>query len=99
MLLNWITLGEAYYRIAQIRGLENAEETVDLVRALPLEMYPIREKLVLEAARLKAKHVLAYADAFAVATARVERAFIITGDPEILNLPRGVVATRRLARS
>jgi predicted nucleic acid-binding protein len=97
--LNWINLGEVYYRTAQLRGFDDAEESIQRVRALPLEVYPIREKLVLEAARLKAKHALSYADAFAVATARLERGFVITGDPEILDLPRDVVATRRLARS
>lgn len=99
LLLNWINLGEVYYRIAQIRGFEGADKALDLIRDLPLELYPIRERLVLEAAHLKAQHALSYADAFAVATARVERGYVITGDPEILNLPTSVVAKRRLTRS
>lgn len=99
LLLNWINLGEVYYRIAQIRGLEGAAEALALIRALPLELYPVRERLVLEAARLKAEHPLSYADAFAVATARLERGHVITGDPEILDLPGSVVAVRRLMRS
>ena len=36
--------------------------------------------------------------AFAVATARMERAPVVTGDPEILSLPRDVVRIRRLQR-
>jgi len=99
LLLNWINLGEVYYRIAQIRGFEGADKALDLIRDLPLELYPIRERLVLEAARLKAEHAISYADAFAVATARLERGYVITGDPEILNLPGNVVAARRLTRS
>ena len=99
LLLNWINLGEVYYRIAQIRGFEGADDALELIRTLPLELYPVREKLVLEAAHLKAERALSYADAFAVATARLERTYVITGDPEILNLPRSVVAVRRLARS
>ena len=87
LLLNWINLGEVYYRIAQIRGFEGADKALGLIRDLRLELYPVRERLVLEAARLKAEHALSYTDAFAVATARLEGGYVITGDPEILNLP------------
>jgi len=59
---------------------------------------PIKEKLRLEAARLKSKHRLSYADAFAVATARLEHRPVLTEDPEILGLPKGVVAVRRLGQ-
>jgi predicted nucleic acid-binding protein len=64
----------------------------------PFDHVPARESLVLEAARVKAKHPLSYADAFAVATGRVEKAPVITGDPEILALPATVVHVRRLDR-
>ena len=36
------------------------------------------------AARIKASHPLAYADAFALATAEAHGAVLLTGDPEIL---------------
>ena len=65
---------------------------------LPIEIVPARESLVLEAARVKAAHLLSYADAFAVATGRMEKASVITGDPEILALPNTVVRVRRLER-
>ncbi len=41
--------------------------------------------LVLAAAGLKADHALAYADAFAIATALAYQASLLTGDPEILD--------------
>jgi ribonuclease VapC len=44
--------------------------------------------LVLEAARVKARHTLSYADAFAVALAERLRVPLITGDPEILAMDR-----------
>lgn len=37
---------------------------------------------VIEAARLKAGHAVAFADCFAAATALRERAVLVTGDPE-----------------
>jgi predicted nucleic acid-binding protein len=39
---------------------------------------------VIEAARVKAGHRMAFADAFAVATALAHGADLLTGDPEIL---------------
>jgi predicted nucleic acid-binding protein len=91
-------MGEVYYRIAQLRGQDEALEALALIRALPLDIFPVRERLVLEAARLKLEYPLSYADAFAVATARLANGPVITGDPEILGLPRGVVAVRQLGR-
>lgn len=98
LLLNLVNLGEVYYRIAQIRGLDSAQETLRLIRELPLDFFPVREKLVLEAARLKSEQRISYADAFAVATARLENGPVITGDPEILSLPKEVVAVRGLGQ-
>ena len=42
------------------------------------------ERLVLAAARLKADHPMAYADAFGAALAIAEDAALWTGDPELL---------------
>ena len=98
VLLNVINLGEVYYRLIQLVGDERADAQLGVIRATPIELVPAREPLVLEAARIKAAHRLSYADAFAVSTARVARAPVMTGDPEILALPRSVVRVRRLAR-
>lgn len=84
--------------MAQLRGQDEAAEALALIRELPMDVFPVREKLVLKAARLKSQYPLSYADAFAVATGRLEGGPVITGDPEILKLPRGVVAVRRLGR-
>ena len=99
LLLNVVNLGEVFYRLIQLTGAAQAEERLAEIRALPIEIVPAREGLVMEAARIKAGHRLAYADAFAVATGRVENAPIITGDPEILALPAAVIRTRKLARN
>jgi predicted nucleic acid-binding protein len=98
LLMSLINLGEVYYRMHRIVGEMQAAEGLRRLRALPIEIVPTRESLVMEAARLKASHPISYADAFAVATARVARASVLTGDPEILALPRGVVRVVRLDR-
>jgi predicted nucleic acid-binding protein len=98
LLLNVINLGEVFYRLLQLTDEAQADERLVQLKALPIEIVPARESLVLEAARIKAAHPLAYADAFAVATGRLEKAPVITGDPEILALPATVVRVRRLDR-
>ena len=87
-----------FYRTIQLVGEVKAEEHLGLIRAAPIELVPVKEPLVLAAARIKARYALSYADAFAVATARMARAPVVTGDPEILSLPRDVVRIRRLQR-
>ena len=98
VMLNLINFGEVYYRMTQIAGAKRAGEGLNLLRSLPIELIQVREALVLGAARLKAVHRLSYADAFAVATARSEKAPVLTGDPEIIALPQDVVSVRRLTR-
>ena len=68
-----------------------------MLRKLPLELIAAREQLVLEAGLIKAAHRVSYADAFAVATARLEGGTLLTGDPEVHVLPREVVTVTKLA--
>jgi predicted nucleic acid-binding protein len=98
LLMNLVNLGEVYYRMIQLAGAEDADERLRLFRKLPIEMVPVREPLAMEAGRIKAQHRISFADAFAVATARVEHGTILTGDPEILALPRDVVRVVKLER-
>jgi len=98
LLLNVVNLGEVFYRLLQLTDETQAEERLGQVKALPIDIVPARESLVLEAARVKAAHPLSYADAFAVATGRLEKAPVLTGDPEILALPATVVRVRKLDR-
>ncbi len=98
LLLTLINLGEVFYRSLQTAGPDKAETALQLLKGLPIDMLPVKEGLVLEAARLKGAHPLSYADAFAVAAARLHEAPVLTGDPEILSLPRSIVRVRALYR-
>jgi predicted nucleic acid-binding protein len=99
LLLNVVNLGEVFYRLLQLTDEPQAEQRLAQIKALPIEIVPAREVLVMEAARVKAAHRLSYADAFAVATGRAENAPVITGDPEILALPTSVIHVRKLDRN
>jgi uncharacterized protein len=82
--MSWINLGEVSYVIHRATGADRARAVVgDLRHRLSLDLPT--ETRVLEAAAIKAQHALAYADAFAIATAMAHGAGLLTGDPEILD--------------
>lgn len=82
-LMSWINLGEVHYVIRRASGEDNATETVRDLRDV-IEVLLPDERMVLAAARLKADHPMAYADAFGAALALSESATLWTGDPELL---------------
>jgi len=82
-LMSWINLGEVWYVVARRAGTKEANRVVDLLRH-GLTMDEPSADRVLEAAAIKAEHRLAYADAFALATAAAYGVPLLTGDPEIL---------------
>jgi predicted nucleic acid-binding protein len=81
-IMSWINLGEVYYTVHREAGAAEAESTLALLRPL-LTLDAVTPERVLGAARIKAVHPLAYADAFAIATASAHAAVLLTGDPEI----------------
>jgi uncharacterized protein len=80
-----INLGEAFYRLVRVDRREQAESLwrMALRRQLPVSVKEATQRRVRRAAELKSNHAIAYADAFAVATALEFQATLVTGDPEI----------------
>jgi predicted nucleic acid-binding protein len=82
--MSWVNLGEVFYVIHRAAGADRARSVINNLRhRLRLDLPS--EARVLEAATIKAEYALAYADAFAIATAVAHRATLLTGDPEILD--------------
>jgi predicted nucleic acid-binding protein len=82
-VMSWINLGEVFHVVRRLHGHGEAESVVrDLRPRLDLDL-PDAER-VLQAATSKADHAVAFADAFAAATAVARRAPLLTGDPELL---------------
>jgi ribonuclease VapC len=77
-----INLGEVYYITSRVYGQERAEEVLAMLKHLPIKLVVADEELTLEASRIKAKHPLSYADAFAVALAQRHGVSVVTGDLE-----------------
>ena len=82
-LMSWINLGEVHYVLRRLHGEDAATETVRDLRDVIDARLP-DEGLVVDAARIKADHPMAYADAFAAALTVAGDATLWTGDPELL---------------
>lgn len=82
-LMSWINLGEVHYVLRRLHGEDAAAETVRDLRDVIDARLP-DERLVVDAARIKADHPMAYADAFAAALTVASDATLWTGDPELL---------------
>lgn len=83
--ISWINLGEVYYILARKVGNALAHQIVQDAQT-DLRVEPPDGTLTLEAARLKARGGIAYADCFAFAMAQRDGLPLLTGDPEILAL-------------
>jgi predicted nucleic acid-binding protein len=82
-VLSWINLGEVFHAVRRFEGEEAAASTVrDLRDVVDTELPD--EPRIIEAARIKAERAMAYAGAFAAATAVVHDATLWAGDPELL---------------
>lgn len=97
LFISIINLGEVYYRIGKTRGEQEADETLEELRHLPLTVLPADEEAVLKAARLKIHYPLSYADAFAASAAKTLNAPLLTGDPELGQL-QGIIPIEMLQR-
>ncbi len=78
-VINW---GEIYYIVLREQGKEAAELYLKTINRYPIKIVDIDKFLTLEAANFKAFHKMSYADAFAVALAKIQKAKLVTGDKE-----------------
>lgn len=84
--MSLINVGEVFYLIAKRHGAASAERFLADLPMLPIRALLPDRRLILDAARLKSRFPISYADAFAVETARQQHAALVTGDPELFEL-------------
>ncbi|MCL4532465.1 MAG: type II toxin-antitoxin system VapC family toxin [Actinobacteria bacterium] len=77
-----INLGEILYRTEREYGSDRAGEVLRGIEVLPISLVAAGADLAIDAAHVKARYPIAYADCFAVALAQREGATVVTGDPE-----------------
>lgn len=86
-VVNW---GEMYYIALREGGKERAELYKDTFARYPITIVEANKELTLQAAQFKAFHKMSYADAFAVATAKIKKAVLVTGDKEFKSVEKEV---------
>lgn len=77
--VNW---GEVLYVFRREGGESAAREALKALDTLPIEVVPTDRQQALKAAEFKALRKMSYADCFAAALAKRERASLLTGDRE-----------------
>ena len=82
-LINW---GEVFYIVRREKGEVAGHEVIARLDILPITLRSVDRRLVQAAASLKAAHPIAYADAFAAATANMLNVPVVTGDREFRSL-------------
>lgn len=81
-----INVGEIYYMVSRKSNVKKAELAISALLQFPIEIIDAGFDLTLEAAKLKSRYKLSYADAFAAAISISRKATLITGDKEFNNL-------------
>ena len=88
--LSVINLGEIIYITERRLGGDTAQNTLEDILRLPIQLAEASMDRVLDAAHVKANHAISYADAFVVSLAQELKANIVTADPEFKKLESGV---------
>ncbi len=88
LFMSEINLGEVFYLVAKQNGEAEADAALQSVIQLPVRIVPVSHGDVLQAARLKARHRISYADCFCARVALTYDAAVVTGDRDFLELER-----------
>lgn len=88
--VNW---GEVYYVASREHGQEAAETIARLIESFPVEVVSVDVTIARQAARYKAAHKMSYADCFAAAVAKLQKATLVTGDHEFRSLEKEIAIT------
>jgi ribonuclease VapC len=80
--MSLINYGECVYNVERRYGLAAVTRLQMFLDNYPITYHEVDQRRVLEAAHIKARYPISYADAFAAALAEELGATLITGDPE-----------------
>ena len=86
--MSTISLGEVFYSCWREWDEQVAHRMLNDVRALPISFLHPTVEDVLQAASLKGRFAISYADAFTAVLALRSRSAVLTGDPDFLLLAR-----------
>ena len=81
-----VDLGEVWYSIARTNSPELADQYVQEIKGLGIEIVDADWSITHQAAKFKANGNISFADCFAAALARSRKADLVTGDEEFKSL-------------
>jgi len=81
LLMSVVNASEVWYIKARRTSSSDADKVIAELKQIGIEFVDVHWELAHEAARLKAKNQMSFADSFAVALARERKASLVTGDP------------------
>lgn len=93
LLMSVVNAGEVWYSIAKRGGTDTADRAIGMMRSLGIEFIDVDWATTQIAARYKALGGISYADCFAAALAKQNKATLITGDPEFKQLEKEIKIT------
>jgi len=82
VLFSIINYGESLYIIEREQGLEQAQHAIGIIDQLAIRTAPVDRQLVFDAAHIKARFAVSYADAFCIALAKHYGGQVMTADPQ-----------------
>ena len=86
LYMSVINAGEVWYILAREISAATADSAISDIRGWGVEFVDADWPLAQSAATFKSRHKLSYADAFAAALAKQNRAHLVTGDREFRSL-------------
>ena len=82
LFMSVVNAGEVWYIIARETTVGDADRSITELRHLGIGFVDADWTLAHEAGRFKSKHKMSFADCFAAALSKQEKALLLTGDPE-----------------
>lgn len=82
LAMSIVNVGEVFYLSVKARNLAYGQRVLQTLQAR-VTTVSAHDELVMLAATLKARYAISYADGFAAATAMLQDAPLVTGDPEL----------------
>jgi predicted nucleic acid-binding protein len=90
LFISVVNAGEVWYIIARETSISDADRSILQLRQLGIKFVDVNWTLAHEAGSYKSKHKMSFADCFAAALAKQERAVLLTGDPEFKQVEKEI---------
>ena len=88
-----INVGEVWYSVAKQASETEADEAIADLNELGIEFVDVNWALTRTAASYKSKNKMSYADCFAAALTKQEKAELVTGDQEFKQIDHAIKIT------